>query len=236
MLSNLLNYLTYLFRLIKYIEDHSGFYMFLVTLITFGVIIWYAWETRRIAKAALKPLEDRRKSIAKNLLLEVHDNKNILKEIQGEIDYIEENKTIFYPILVSDFLLSVYKQFTEISIDFDFNDKDTSPSIRTFYTYLKEITPLIKEYNTNILQENKYSKKNMPYSYMEFRFKIPILIKLSEELFISLVKESGFEYSKKDYFYNYKPYDFHLNKIKDEQLKFNHLPKLHLKNDEETEN
>lgn len=50
MFSNLLYYLTYLFKLIKYIEDHSAFYMFLITFITFGAIIWYTWETRRLVK------------------------------------------------------------------------------------------------------------------------------------------------------------------------------------------
>jgi hypothetical protein len=189
------------------------------TLLLIMVTMLYVYETKRIANktaesvdatkelidATLKPQEIKRKSIAKNLLLEIHDNNNLLDEIISRIDEIEETKTRMDPVSDPDFLFSIYEIYISQSIDIDFNKPDLGPLLRNFYSHLKDLKNIISNYNLN--SGGNYRIREFPSSYMELRFKIPIIRKEGEELFLDLEEESEFKYSKKKYFYKYEPFD-----------------------------
>lgn len=198
--------------------EPDSFFSFLPQLLLVLITTVYVFETHRIAnktaksveatekliEITLKPQEAKRKSIAKNLLFEIHDNNNSLREIKGRINEMEKTKTRFDPIFYSDFFFSTYSVFIEKYLDSDFSDENLIPFVRTYYSYLNQIKNAIKEYNLNA--GSKYSEKTKPFSYFEIIFKIPIVCKFGDRLFNLLETESGFNYSEKEYFYKYKPF------------------------------
>lgn len=173
--------------------------------------------TKELIKATLKPQEVKRKSIAKNLLLEIHDNNNLLNEIIGRINEIEKTKTRMDPVSNPDFLFSIYEIYVSQSIDIDFNKPDLGPLLRNFYSHLRDLKNIISNYNLNC--GGNYKIREFPSSYIELRFKIPIIRKESEILFLDLEEESEFGYSQKKYFYKYEPFDLekYLEELKNKE-------------------
>lgn len=206
------------FMIFYYKQGLSFFISYLPQFLLISITILYVIETKKIAdktaesvestkrliEETSKPHEVKRKSIAKNLLFEIHENNNSLNEVKNWIEEIESTKTRFDPIFYSNFFFSAYKILIERYLDFDFNDENLIPQVRTYYSYLNQIKSIIERYNLN--SGSDYSKKNKPFSFMELEFKIPLICNMGEKLFKLLENESEFNYSKKEYFYKYKPF------------------------------
>ena len=199
----------------------KDFFNYFPNILLITITFLYVIETRRIArgtlesveatkelvKATIMPKENKRKNTAKNILFEINDNINLIKEIRGSINEMDEDKYNFYPVKSPDFLFYVYENFTEYSFDIDFKNEDLIPFIRNYYYHLKDIKEVVLKHNRKAGE--KYDNKD--FGYLELQFKIPIVEIEGDKLFIMLEEESEFKYSKKNYFYRYEPISFNIN-------------------------
>ncbi len=113
---------------IKFMDDYSGFFIFFITFCTFGALIWYAWETRKMARGTSESVKLTKDKEQTDRALDMIENFNE-KRFEDLIN--DKNKyTSKLSILTKDFT-HINEQYSK---DFPGKLKDVKYFINYFDT------------------------------------------------------------------------------------------------------
>ncbi len=157
-------------KVINFINDYSGFLTFFIAFFTFGALIWYAWETRKMSKKTGESVEITKDKERTDRVLDIIESFNE-KRFENLLNIKDEYTSNLY-ILTKD-ITHINKQFS-----------------KDFPEVLKEIKYFINYFDTVALlkYENKLNEKI-------FREKLEDLLLIFISAFEIQIKECG-SYSK----------------------------------------
>jgi len=171
-------------------------------------------------------LDFKKKSIAKNLLLETNVNNFILDYLAHEVKITEykftsykEIKHIknFYEKLKFKFHNRIYNIFLEKAIDVDFNDKHLSALLWSYYEKLDLLNTKINLYNSVKLDEETFNFKKYVFDQVKAIVDLIKKKKLDKKIFKELTRESN--YKLEDIKEIYKEFDLSQTDMLNELVK-----------------